>query len=111
MDDAAQQVFVITSSKLEQLDPHRAREFLFAVAVRVASNARRADRRRREIGDEALAQLEHSSPNPEEVLERRRNLALLDRILHGMPVELGVVLVLCEIEEMPRTEVSKLLGL
>src|SRR5204863_10408 len=41
-EDAAQEVFIIAASKLGQIQPGRERQFLYAVAARVASNFRRA---------------------------------------------------------------------
>jgi RNA polymerase sigma-70 factor (ECF subfamily) len=109
VDDATQQVFIVASSKLEALDLQRARQFLFGVALRVAANARRLMVRRREVDSHSLLELEHGSPSPEDAVERRKGLEALDRILQVMPDELRIVLILTEIEEMPKSEVATLL--
>src|SRR3954467_7041252 len=48
-EDAAQQVFMIAARKLENIDPDRTRSFVYGAALRVANNARRGLRRRREV--------------------------------------------------------------
>src|SRR4051812_29691540 len=48
-DDAVQQVFIVTSRRLETIPDGSERAFLFGTAIRVASHARRAIRRRGEV--------------------------------------------------------------
>ena len=55
-DDAAQQVFIVLASKLDQVQVGCERSFLLSTAVRIASNYRQTWRRRHEVADErALA--------------------------------------------------------
>ena len=51
-EDATQQVFMIAARKLDAIDPQRARSFVYGAALRVANNARRGLRRRREVSDD-----------------------------------------------------------
>src|SRR5438094_10600614 len=51
-DDAAQQVFMIASRKLDSIQPESERSFLFGTAMRVASDLRRSAAYRREISCE-----------------------------------------------------------
>ena len=41
-DDATQQVFMIASTKLDRITPNRERAYLYGIALRVQSHARRA---------------------------------------------------------------------
>src|SRR2546423_11978941 len=47
IDDAAQEVFVVASRRLDAIETGKEKAFLFGTAVRVASDARRAQTRRR----------------------------------------------------------------
>ena len=111
VDDAAQQVFLIAREKLSTIKPGSERPFLTAVALRVASHARRANLRR----DAAHQRfIEHQAAAPareglaQRVLEARE---LLDRVLDRMPAELRSVFVLFELEELTVDEVAELLDL
>src|SRR5262245_57507465 len=65
LDDAAQQVFLVVSRKLSSIEPGKERPFLFQTALRVASDARRTVRRRREVIDPTLLDGIDGSPGPE----------------------------------------------
>src|SRR5688572_18095458 len=41
-DDAAQEVFIVASRKLDQIERGRERRYLYGIAIRVAANVRRA---------------------------------------------------------------------
>ena len=56
-DDATQQVFLVAARKLDDLPAGKERMFLYGTARRVAANARRARRRRNEVGAELLEEL------------------------------------------------------
>src|SRR3954453_7809814 len=60
-EDATQQVFMIAARKLDIIVPDQARSFLYGAALRVANNARRGLRRRREV----LADEPSDEPEPE----------------------------------------------
>ncbi len=110
-DDAAQQVFVIASRKLDAIQKGSERSFLFGTAMRVASDIRRSAPYRREVAHaDAGADLE-GGPRPDELLDQRRARALLDRVLDEMDMEIRMVFVLFEIEEMTTSEIASLLGI
>jgi RNA polymerase sigma-70 factor, ECF subfamily len=110
VDDAAQQVFLVASSKLSSIAPGSERSFLFATASRIAANARRAVHRR----DEAHRHLAHHdpehTPSPEELTDQLRARALMDRVLVDMPEELREAFVLFELEELSVSEVAEILA-
>ena len=110
VDDAAQQVFEVAARRLADIEPGHERAFLFKTALWIAVEARRSAARRRGIdGGDALAHFEDPGPSPEEAAERRRQRALLDRVLDGLPIETRAVFVLFELEELPGAEIARLL--
>lgn len=112
VDDAAQQVFMVLSAKLDRVEAGRERAFLTGTAMRVASNHRRTQARRVDFSDTDQVEMALDPlPDPEASLEQRRRRALLDRALDSMPDALRVVLVLSELEELTNPEVGQLLGL
>jgi RNA polymerase sigma-70 factor (ECF subfamily) len=109
-DDATQQVFVVASRRLGDIELGCERAFLFRTAVRVACSKRRAAARRREVLCEEPDAGE-TAERPDELLDQRRARALLDRVLASLPLELRTVLVLFELEEMSIDEIGATLGI
>jgi RNA polymerase sigma-70 factor (ECF subfamily) len=105
-DDAAQEVFLVASKRLDDIEHGRERSFLFATALRVASNARRAFARRDARHDEGLDRLADPAPTPEQLADRARARELLDRVLAVLELELRAVFVLHELEEMSMAEIA-----
>ena len=88
VDDAAQQVFVVAARKIGDVPPAGEQAFLFAVALRVAADDRRARRRRPEIASmDALLSTEDERSRPDDLLEQRQARVLLDQALEGMPLD------------------------
>jgi len=112
-DDAAQQVFVVASRRLDEIDAGGERGYLLGIALRVASDARRAISRRREvpIDTEFAASSSTAVPprQPDEALEQKRALAVLAALLDEMPDELREAFVLFELEELSAPEVARVL--
>jgi RNA polymerase sigma-70 factor (ECF subfamily) len=113
-DDGAQQVFLVVSRRLDEIEEGGERSYLLGVALRVASEIRRAVRRRREVPmdgpvlepvDAAAAQ-----QGPDEALDKKRALAMLAACLEEMPEKLREAFVLFELEELSAPEVAELLG-
>jgi len=107
-DDASQQVFMIAARQLAEIPPGKERAFLYGTARRVAANARRALRRRREAPGELADELEALGALPDERVELERTAALLDELLDDLPDELRRVLVLAEIEEASVPAIAEL---
>jgi DNA-directed RNA polymerase specialized sigma24 family protein len=88
LDDASQEVFWVAARRLRDIRAGSEHAFLYGVALRVASDTTR--RRYAEAfvaGSEPLENLAIAHLNPEEHLERRRALELLDLILDRLPLE------------------------
>jgi RNA polymerase sigma-70 factor (ECF subfamily) len=113
-DDAAQQVFMVAARRLDEIDAPRERQYLLGVALRVASDARHALARRREVamGDsrDVARELADGAPLAEQLLDEKRARALLATFLESMPVDLREAFVLFELEEMAAPAVAELLG-
>ena len=111
-DDAAQQVFLIASQKLDAITPGSERSFLFSTARGVAANARRSLSRSREQVDEgALAQSIDDAPDPEQAAQKNQGKKLLERVLAGMTEDLRTVFVLFELEGLTSVEIAALLDI
>jgi RNA polymerase sigma-70 factor (ECF subfamily) len=111
LDDGVQQVFWVASRRLADIDDGKERAFLFQTALRVASDSRRTHQRRRETGEDGLAELSHATPSPEDLVDLHRAREVLDQLLEQLPLELRAVLVLFEMEQMSRTEIAEALDL
>ncbi len=110
-EDATQQVFMIAARKLDRIDPSRARSFVYGAALRVANNARRGLRRRREVpDDEASSRLEPEERGPEALTELGQARTLLADILDQLSEKHRRVLVLAEIEQLEVPEIATLEG-
>jgi RNA polymerase sigma-70 factor (ECF subfamily) len=116
-DDAAQQVFLVAARRLDEIDPRRERQYLLGISLRVASDARHALARRREVpmGDsiEVARHMTQSDAIPlaEQLLDEKRARAVLSSLLEKMPVELREAFVLFELEEMAAPAVAEILSI
>jgi RNA polymerase sigma-70 factor (ECF subfamily) len=110
-DDAAQQVFVVASQKIDAIQVGSERSFLFGTAMRVASDIRRSAAYRREIAHADPGAELDGSPRPDDLVDQRRARALLDQVLGEMELEVRTVFVLFELEEMTMAEIAELLGI
>jgi RNA polymerase sigma-70 factor (ECF subfamily) len=109
-DDATQQVFLVAARRGGDVAGGSARAFLYGTALRVAANARRSLRRRREVPSAAVAEGPAHELLPDELLEQRRARVLLDALLAQMPPDLRRVLVLAEIEQLTVPQIADLEG-
>jgi RNA polymerase sigma-70 factor (ECF subfamily) len=111
VDDATQEVFLVASRRVADIRRESERSFLFATALRVASDARRRASRRHLVGEEALAHTGDPSPGPDELVDQHRQRELLDRVLADLELDLRAVFVLYELEEMTMAEIAQTLAL
>jgi len=112
VDDATQEVFCVVMRRLEQIETGAERSFLFSVAMRVASDARRASVRSRERTDQAAVDVAvATSPTPEGLFGEQEARALLDETLDALDDETRAVFVLFEIEGFTSPEIASLLVL
>jgi RNA polymerase sigma-70 factor (ECF subfamily) len=110
-EDAVQQVLCILARRLAQVAPGAEMAFLFSSAVRVASDARRAARRRPMTDATDIDAIEVAMPSPEELLDQRSARDVLASVIEAMPTDLRAVFVLFEIEELTLTQIARLVGI
>jgi RNA polymerase sigma-70 factor, ECF subfamily len=106
-DDATQQVFLVAARRSGEVLV-RPRAFLYGTAVRVAANARRSLRRRRDLPSEAISSAVAQDQPLDDIVEQRRARELLDELLGKLPPELRRVLVLAEIEQLTAQQIGEL---
>jgi RNA polymerase sigma-70 factor, ECF subfamily len=111
VDDAVQEVVLVLARKLDQVEPNSERSFVLSTAFRVASGFRRSSRRRREVDDTGLAELECPALGPEAMAEKQRLRVVLQAVLDDLPIDLRAVFVLYELEEMTMAEIAATLEL
>lgn len=113
-EDATQQVLLVASDKIGGVAPGKERTYLYGIALRVAANARRGERRRRRAYEQNQSLCEAREtphrlvPWPDDLAEQARARELLDELLAKLPEELSRVLVLAEIEQCSLPEVAEL---
>jgi RNA polymerase sigma-70 factor (ECF subfamily) len=111
-EDATQQVFMIAARKLDDIDPDHSRSFVYGTALRVANNARRGLRRRREVlGGETSDEPEPECRGPEKMAELVQARQLLAKVLGQLDENHRRVIVLAEIEQLAVPEIAALEGL
>ena len=111
VDDATQEVFLVASRRLADIQIGCERSFLFATALRVASDARRSASRHEHVDDSALERAGDPGPGPDELADQQRRREVLDRVLSELDLELRSVFVLYELEEMTMAEIATTLEL
>jgi RNA polymerase sigma-70 factor, ECF subfamily len=106
-DDAAQEVFIVMSRRLDDVRNGSERTFLLSCAVRIAANYRRSCRVKREVADErALAAERDPRPGAEQLLDHKRLREALDELLEAWPAEIRAAFVLFELEGLSVPEIS-----
>lgn len=112
VDDVVQLVFLKAREHLDELQPESARGQLYRLALGLASNHKRSQRRRREdsLAEEGVRATVEGATS-EHAATRVEQRALLDRLLEPLDLELRAVLVLHEAEEMTVAEIAELLGI
>jgi RNA polymerase sigma-70 factor (ECF subfamily) len=109
VDDAAHEVFIVASRKLELIEPGRERNYLLSSALRVAANYRRARRARRELLDEhALDEQPDPLPSADRLIDRKRLRQALDEVLERFPPDIRTAFVLFELEGLSVPEIAEL---
>jgi RNA polymerase sigma-70 factor (ECF subfamily) len=109
-DDASQQVFMTLTQKLEQIQPGRERTYLYGVALRIAANWKRKQKRRREDDAPMAEPLDPALP-PDEAAALAEARSTLDALLAELPDELRRVIVMAEIGQIEVAQIAAVEGL
>ena len=108
LDDAVQDVFLVVHRRLPEFDGRSLRGWLYAIAVRVASDHRRGAAHRRTVPlSEALVD---PAPDPARTNELAESVRLLHELLAELDERQRTVFVLGELEELSAPEIAEALG-
>jgi RNA polymerase sigma-70 factor, ECF subfamily len=111
VDDGVQQVFLVLTRRLADVEPEKERSFLVSTILRVAANMRRSQARVLEDPwNDEPPEIASNAPTPEESLCLAERRALLDAVLAPLPLELRTVFVLAELEGMTAPEIAPLVA-
>jgi RNA polymerase sigma-70 factor (ECF subfamily) len=111
LEDVAHDVFLVVHRHLEAYDPARPiRPWLFAFAVRAASDYRRLARHRVELREDTSS-LVDQGPTPHERADAREQLDLVARALDALDFDRRAVFVLTQIDGVPVNEAAAVLGI
>jgi glucose/mannose transport system substrate-binding protein len=110
LDDAVQEVLIVTARKLDRVRAGSERAFLFATAARIARNARRGSSRRDRVIASLYDPAGQHCPSAEELSDELLAHALLEDALEHLPEEAQIVFLLSELEEMPVPTIARRLG-
>ena len=105
-DDATQDVFWVFAQRMDAVPVLAERAFLAATALRVASERRRSKwyRNATEPFDDEL--LARPTASPEQAIEHRRRIDMLDQALTFLDPKERDVFILSELEELSKAEVA-----
>lgn len=107
-DEAAQDVFLVLSRKMQNVVPEAQKSFLVQTTLRVASDRRRAIRRFPEVQLDSEA---HSpSTTVDEAVALRHARTLLDEALAALSDEQRAVFIVVEMEQMTLPEAAEMLA-
>ncbi|HSU39832.1 MAG TPA: sigma-70 family RNA polymerase sigma factor [Polyangiaceae bacterium] len=107
--DAVQEVFVVVHKKFAEFDAGtRVTTWLYAIALRVASDRRRRASERHEVLGEVPEPTSVAATDSSELAERR---ALLEKALSALPLEQRAVFTLFELEGLDGAEIATLLAI
>jgi RNA polymerase sigma-70 factor, ECF subfamily len=109
--DAAQQVWMVTARKLDDVTVDRERAFLYGTAARIASNARRAGARHARVFDDVEGDAADPAPQPDILLDEHRARSLLDEVIAALSDDVRDVFVLYECEELSSPQIAAMLDL
>jgi RNA polymerase sigma-70 factor (ECF subfamily) len=111
LEDVAQELFVQVYRRIDAYDPARPiRPWLFAFAVRCASDWRRLARHRVEVlGDARERALD--APGADEAIARAEDRGLVMLALEHVEIERRAVFILHELDECPMKEIAESLGI
>lgn len=117
LDDAAQEVFLVVYRRLPELQKQgAARQWLFAILLRVASDHRRSIRRKSPHNLAAGAPIEadsipdERSQSPDDRTAQAEGMRLLHKLLEELDDEKRAVFVLAELEQMSAPEIAAALS-
>lgn len=108
LDDAVQDVFIVVHRRLPEFDGRSLRGWLYAIAVRVASDHRRG--RAQQRAEPLPPTLVDPRPDPAQTSELEESVRLLHQLLAELDEPKRTVFVLGELEELSVPEIAAALA-
>jgi RNA polymerase sigma-70 factor, ECF subfamily len=110
LEDVTHDVFLAVHARIADYDLARpVKPWLFAFALRIASDYRRSARVRLEVADGA-PEVPDSQPSPEERLALSDARRLLEEALRGLDLDLRAVFILHDLDGYSIPEITAVLG-
>jgi RNA polymerase sigma-70 factor (ECF subfamily) len=110
VDDGVQQVCLVLADKLDRIEPHAERAFVFQTAHRIASRVRRTRARRLEEPYEDM-NAPVTAVTPEQLVDERQAFDVLAGLLDALDDDLRQVFVLYEIEDFTMAAIAEALDI
>jgi len=112
VDDAVQEVFLVAHTRGGyRPGPASARTWLGAITIRVAANARRSLKRRRETLDDRVLERHPASIAPDMVAEQRQELAQVEGVLSKMSDSHRQVFLLFALTDSSCDDIARSMGI
>lgn len=110
--DTLQEVFVVVYRRWADFEGRaQVTTWLYRIAFRIARDRRRRAHVRREILEPSALEADRASTDmPDDCLQRRQDLALLDYALDCLSLEQRAVFTLFELEELSGEQIAAMLG-
>jgi glucose/mannose transport system substrate-binding protein len=112
VDDAVQETLLVAYGKADLIEPAAERQFLVAIALRVASNLRRGARRRGSAYERYSQAIEGGiTADFDEHLDSHRARALAGAALEALAPEVRELVMMCELGDLQVAEAAAQLGI
>ncbi len=111
VDDALQDVYLVALRRIGDFrEGTHPRAWLFAIAMRVAGNYRRAQRRRGDVVTLAEERVDSAQPGPFDLTAQEQARRLLHEFLASLDDHRRAVFVLTELEQLSAPEIAQALA-
>lgn len=111
LEDVLQEISIVALSRASMIEFDREGPYLFGVAYRIASNARRRSQSRDEVSDDLLVECIDEGNDPTRALDQEQAQKILNVILSQLPEDLRTVFILHEVEELSMADIACALGI
>lgn len=109
--EALQETFLRVERVTDNVPVHSPKDFLFRIALNVATDRRRVDRRLLSLDAvDALLDIPDEAPDAAAIVEGRQDIEALDRALAELPPRARQVFMAAVVRKLPDHEIATLLG-
>lgn len=109
--EALQETFLRVERVTDSVPVHSPKNFLFRIALNVATDRRRVDRRLLSLNAiDTLLDVPDEAPDTAAIVEGRQDIEALDRALAELPLRVRQVFMAAAVNKLPDHEIAPLLG-